>query len=222
MQKRGIDMVEVGIPFSDPLADGPIIQSAATKALKNGMSLRLLFSQLQAIKNEVQIPLVMMGYLNPILHYGIEDFCKSCQEAGVSGVIIPDLPFAEYLETFKPAADRYGLRCIMLISPETSPERIKMIDEATDGFVYMVSSASTTGSKDKFDDKTLEYFSNINSMSLRNPRMIGFGISNAQTLNAAYDNAAGAIIGSRFVSLLDEFSGDADKALDKLFTALGR
>ena len=217
MQKKGIDMVEVGIPFSDPLADGPIIQSAATKALRNGMSLKLLFSQLQAIKDEVRIPLVMMGYLNPILHYGIEDFCKSCKEAGVSGVIIPDLPFAEYLQTFKPVADKYGLRCIMLISPETSPERIKMIDDATDGFIYMVSSASTTGSKDKFDDNTLEYFSKINSMSLRNPRMIGFGISNAQTLNAAFDNAAGAIIGSKFVSLLDECSGNAAEALDKLF-----
>ena len=217
MQKRGINMIEVGIPFSDPLADGPVIQSAATKALRNGMSLSLLFSQLQAIKDEVHIPLVMMGYLNPILHYGIENFCKSCQEAGVSGVIIPDLPFAEYVQTFKPAADRYGLRCIMLISPETSPERIRMIDDATDGFIYMVSSASTTGSKDRFDDQTLDYFWSVNSMSLHNPRMIGFGISNALTLNAAYDNAAGAIIGSRFVSLLDECNGNADEALDKLF-----
>ena len=217
MQKRGIDMIEVGIPFSDPLADGPIIQGAATKALKNGMSLKLLFSQLKEIKDEVMIPLVMMGYLNPILHYGIEDFCKSCKESGVSGVIIPDLPFADYLETFKPVADKYGLRCIMLISPETSEERIRMIDEYTDGFVYMVSSASTTGSKDKFDEQTLEYFRNINSMSLHNPRMIGFGISNAQTLNAAYDNAAGAIIGSKFVSLLEECNGNPDEALDKLF-----
>ena len=135
-------------------------------------------------------------------------------------MIIPDLPFADYLQTFKPVADKYGLRCIMLISPETSEERIRMIDEHTDGFVYMVSSASTTGSKDKFDEQTLEYFRNINSMSLHNPRMIGFGISNAQTLNAAYDNAAGAIIGSKFVSLLEECNGNPDEALDKLFEKL--
>ena len=220
MQRRGIAMIEVGIPFSDPLADGPVIQSAATKALHNGMTLATLFSQLKAIKDQVHIPLVLMGYLNPILHYGIERFCQSCVEAGVSGAIIPDLPFDDYLHTVKPVADRYDLRIIMLITPETSDERIRFIDENTDGFIYMVSSAAITGSQRSFDEQKQEYFRRINAMNLRNPRMIGFGISNAQTLSAAQDNAAGAIIGSKFVSLLDEANGDADAALTRLFEAL--
>ena len=222
MQHRGIAMIEVGIPFSDPLADGPVIQSAATKALKNGMSLKKLFSQLQAIKDQVEIPLVLMGYLNPILNYGIEDFCKSCVEAGVSGAIIPDLPFDDYLNIVKPVADKYDLRIIMLITPETSEERIRFIDNHTDGFIYMVSSASITGTQKSFDEQKQEYFRRINAMNLRNPRMIGFGISNAQTLKAAQDNAAGAIIGSKFVTLLNETEGNADVALDRLFEALAK
>ena len=196
MQRRGIDMIEVGIPFSDPLADGPVIQSAATQALKNGMSLKKLFGQLKDIKDEVQIPLVLMGYLNPILHYGIEAFCESCVESGVSGAIIPDLPFKDYQDIVKPVADKYDLRIIMLITPETSEERIRFIDEHTDGFIYMVSSAAITGAQKSFDDAKQEYFRRINDMNLRNPRMIGFGISNKQTLEAAQQNAAGAIIGS--------------------------
>ena len=221
MQRRGIAMIEVGIPFSDPLADGPVIQSAATQALKNGMSLNKLFAQLKEIKEEVRIPLVLMGYLNPILHYGIEHFCQSCVESGVSGAIIPDLPFDDYQNIVKPIADKYDLRIIMLITPETSEERIRFIDDNTDGFIYMVSSAAITGAQKSFDDAKQEYFRRINAMSLRNPRMIGFGISNAQTLKAAQDNAAGAIIGSKFVTLLNE-SKNADEALDKLFEALKR
>ena len=221
MQRRGIDMIEVGIPFSDPLADGPVIQSAATQALKNGMSLKKLFGQLKDIKDEVQIPLVLMGYLNPILHYGIEAFCQSCVESGVSGAIIPDLPFKDYQDIVKPVADKYDLRIIMLITPETSEERIRFIDEHTDGFIYMVSSAAITGAQKSFDDAKQEYFRRINDMNLRNPRMIGFGISNKQTLEAAQQNAAGAIIGSKFVTLLNE-SDNADEALDKLFDALER
>ncbi len=221
MQRRGIDMIEVGIPFSDPLADGPVIQSAATQALKNGMSLKKLFGQLKDIKDEVQIPLVLMGYLNPILHYGIEAFCQSCVESGVSGAIIPDLPFKDYQDIVKPVADKYDLRIIMLITPETSEERIRFIDEHTDGFIYMVSSAAITGAQKSFDDAKQEYFRRINDMNLRNPRMIGFGISNKQTLEAAQQNAAGAIIGSKFVTLLNE-SNNADEALDKLFDALER
>ena len=221
MQRRGIDMIEVGIPFSDPLADGPVIQSAATQALKNGMSLKKLFGQLKDIKDEVQIPLVLMGYLNPILHYGIEAFCQSCVESGVSGAIIPDLPFKDYQDIVKPVADKYDLRIIMLITPETSEERIRFIDEHTDGFIYMVSSAAITGAQKSFDDAKQEYFRRINGMNLRNPRMIGFGISNRQTLEAAQQNAAGAIIGSKFVTLLNE-SSNADEALDKLFDALER
>ncbi len=221
MQNRGISMIEVGIPFSDPMADGPVIQEAATTALKNGMSLRLLFEQLKAIKEQVTIPLVLMGYLNPIMQYGIEAFCQSCVESGVSGVIIPDLPFDDYLESIKPAADKYDLRIIMLITPETSEERIRFIDEHTDGFIYMVSSAATTGAQQSFDEQKQAYFRRINAMNLRNPRMIGFGISNKQTLESAQQNAAGAIIGSKFVQLL-QIHGNAATALDKLFEALAQ
>ena len=220
MQRRGIAMIEVGIPFSDPLADGPVIQSAATQALKNGMSLAKLFAQLKAIKEQVEIPLVLMGYLNPILHYGIEAFCQSCAVAGVSGAIIPDLPFDDYLNIVKPVADRYDLRIIMLITPETSDERIRFIDQNTDGFIYMVSSAAITGAQQSFDDAKQAYFRRIDAMNLRNPRMIGFGISNRQTLQSAQQNAAGAIIGSKFVTLLNETNGDADEALNRLYTAL--
>ena len=222
MQRRGIAMIEVGIPFSDPLADGPVIQSAATQAIKNGMTLKKLFAQLAEIKDQVQIPLVLMGYLNPIMHYGIEEFCKSCVESGVSGAIIPDLPFADYQNIVKPIADKYDLRIIMLITPETSEERIRFIDDNTDGFIYMVSSAAITGAQKSFDEQKQEYFRRINAMNLRNPRMIGFGISNAQTLKAAQDNAAGAIIGSKFVTLLSEAEGDAENALDNLMDALAK
>ena len=208
MQRRGIAMIEVGIPFSDPLADGPVIQSAATQALKNGMNLHTLFAQLREIKDEVEIPLVLMGYLNPILHYGIEEFCKSCVDSGVSGMIIPDLPFKDYQDIVKPIADKYD-----------SEERIRFIDDNTDGFIYMVSSAAITGAQSSFDDAKQAYFHRINAMNLRNPRMIGFGISNKQTLEAAQSNAAGAIIGSKFVTLLNE-SHSPDEALDKLFSAL--
>ena len=220
MQRRGIDFIEVGIPFSDPLADGPVIQSAATTALKNGMTLTKLFAQLKAIKTQVQIPLILMGYLNPILHYGIEAFCKSCVESGVSGMIIPDLPFDDYQKIVKPIADRYDLRVIMLITPETSEERIRFIDQNTDGFIYMVSSAAITGAQQSFDDAKQAYFRRIDQMNLRNPRMIGFGISNRQTLQSAQQNAAGAIIGSKFVTLLNETNGDADEAINRLFAAL--
>ena len=201
------------------MADGPVIQEAATTALKNGMSLRLLFEQLKAIKEQVRIPLVLMGYLNPIMQYGIEQFCQSCVDSGVSGVIIPDLPFDDYLESIKPAADKYDIRIIMLITPETSEERIRFIDEHTDGFIYMVSSAATTGAQQSFDEQKQQYFRRINAMNLRNPRMIGFGISNKQTLESAQQNAAGAIIGSKFVQLL-QTHGNATAALDALFEAL--
>lgn len=219
LQRRGIDMIEVGMPFSDPLADGPVIQSAGTVALKNGMTTKKLFEQLCAIKNEVHIPLVWMGYLNVVMHRGYNAFFKDCVEAGISGVIIPDLPFKDYLEEVKPIADQYDLRVIMMITPETSEERIRFIDDHTDGFIYMVSSASITGAQSSFGDSKLEYFKRIDDMKLRNSRMIGFGISNKQTLESACQHAAGAIIGSKFVSLLNE-TGNADQALDLLFDAL--
>ena len=221
MERRGIDFIEVGIPFSDPMADGPVIQDAATTALRNGMSVKLLFSQLKAIKGEVSIPLILMGYLNPIMNFGYESFFLNCVDSGVSGVIIPDLPFKDYLDEIKPVADKYDIRIIMLITPETSEERIRFIDDHTDGFIYMVSSAATTGAQKSFDENKQEYFRRINAMNLRNPRMIGFGISNKQTLESAQANAAGAIIGSKFVTLLKE-SQNADEALDKLFDALSK
>jgi tryptophan synthase alpha chain len=216
---RGVDMVEVGIPFSDPLADGPVIQAAATTALRNGMTLKKLFSQLAGIKDKVNIPLVIMGYLNIIMHYGYEEFFKSCAECGVSGTIIPDLPFDDYLTEIKPVADCYDIRVIMMITPETDEERIRFIDEHTDGFIYMVSSASVTGAQSRFDNDKLDYFNRVNGMRLHNPRMIGFGISNRQTLESARRNAAGTIIGSKFVSLLNE-EKDPGKALDRLMEEL--
>lgn len=219
LEKNGIDMIEVGIPFSDPMADGPVIQGAATEALKNGMTLRTLFAQLKEIKDEVELPLVLMGYLNPIMQYGFEEFCKSCVECGVSGAIIPDLPFKDYMEEVKPIADKYDIRIIMLITPETSEERIRFIDDHTDGFIYMVSSASITGAQKSFDEAKQEYFERINAMNLRNPRMIGFGISNKQTLESSQKNAAGAIIGSKFVNLLSE-KGNPQDAIDALYDAL--
>lgn len=220
LASNGIDMIEVGIPFSDPMADGPVIQDAATKALRNGMSLKLLFSQLKDIRRQgVEIPLILMGYLNPIVSYGIEAFCQSCQECGIDGAIIPDLPFRDYMETIKPVADKYGMKIIMLITPETSEERIRFIDEHTDGFIYMVSSAAVTGAQKEFNESKQAYFRRIDGMNLKHPRMIGFGISNKQTLEAAQQNAAGAIIGSRFVTLLEE-KQDALAALNELYALL--
>lgn len=256
LEQKGVDMIEVGIPFSDPMADGPVIQDAATKALRNGMTLKKLFSQLEELdrsplltspKGEENhpdsasslqskepcpdgkssplggtgggLPLILMGYLNPIMQFGFEQFCQRCVEVGIDGVIIPDLPFKDYLEEYKPVADRYDIRIIMLITPETSDERIRFIDDHTDGFIYMVSSASTTGAQQSFGDQKQAYFSRIQAMHLKHPCMIGFGISNKQTLEAAQSHAAGAIIGSKFVNLLEE-TGDAASAMDKLLNAL--
>lgn len=215
LEANGINLIEIGIPFSDPMADGPTIQDSGTIALNNGMTLKLLFEQLRDIRQDVSIPLIMMGYLNPIMQYGFENFCKSCKEVGVDGAIIPDLPFNDYINEYKPIADKYDIKVVMLITPETSDERIRLIDEHTDGFIYMVSSASTTGAQKSFDEKKQEYFRRINSMNLRNPRLIGFGISNKATLEAAQANANGAIIGSKFITLLKESAGieEAVKAL---------
>ena len=220
LEQKGIDFIEVGIPFSDPMADGPVIQDASTKALRGGMTLKKLFSQLEPLRGEgVKLPLILMGYMNPIYHMGYEPFFRRCQEVGVDGVIIPDLPFRDYLDEVKPVADRYDIRVIMLITPETSEERIHFIDDNTDGFIYMVSSAATTGAQKEFDQAKQAYFSRIDKMNLKHPRMIGFGISNRQTLESAQANAAGAIIGSKFVSLLDKL-GAPLPAIEELFKAL--
>ncbi len=219
LERNGINMIEIGIPFSDPMADGPVIQDAATKALRNGMTLSKLFSQLQDIRQSVSIPLVLMGYLNPIYHYGFEAFFKKCQQVDIDGVIIPDLPFKDYVETIRPIADRYGIRVVMLITPETSDERIRFIDENTDGFIYMVSSAAITGAQKEFNEQKQAYFNHVNGMGLSHPRMIGFGISNKQTLESAQANASGVIIGSKFVQLLEQY-GDPDTAIKQLYEAL--
>ena len=217
---NGISMIEIGIPFSDPMADGPVIQDAATKSLRNGMSLKLLFEQLKDIRRDVDIPLILMGYMNPIVRFGFEQFCQKCVEVGIDGMILPDLPFKDYMEEFKPIADRYDLRIIMLITPETSEERIRFIDSNTDGFIYMVSSAAITGAQKEFDAAKQAYFNKVHAMNLQHPTMIGFGISNKQTLESAQANANGAIIGSKFVQLLDAAKGDAQAAIDQLYEAL--
>ena len=202
LEKNGADLIEIGIPFSDPMADGPVIQASNTVALENGMSVKLLFEQLSDIREKVSLPLILMGYLNPIMQFGFERFCEKAAECGIDGIIIPDLPFAEYMDSYKAIAEKNGLHVVMLITPETSEERIRLIDEHTKGFIYMVSSASVTGAKKTFGDTNLAYFRRVNAMNLRNPRLIGFGISNKTTFDAACEEASGAIIGSRFVTLL--------------------
>ena len=219
LEKNGIDMIEIGIPFSDPMADGPVIQEAATCALRNGMSLKRLFDQLEGIRREVTIPLILMGYLNPIMQFGFENFCRRCRECGIDGVIIPDLPFKDYMNDFKATAEAYDIKMIMLITPETSEERIRLIDGHTDGFIYMVSSAAITGAQKDFNEQKLAYFRRIEALQLHTPRMIGFGISNRQTFESACAHASGAIIGSRFVSLLDE-ERDPERAIQRLLAAL--
>lgn len=209
LQQKGINMVEIGIPFSDPMADGPVIQEASTQALRNGISLRLLFQQIKDIRKEgITMPVILMGYLNPIMQFGFESFCQTCSEIGIDGVIIPDLPFADYLENYKP-------NMIMLITPETSDERIRQIDEHTDGFIYMVSSAATTGMQKDFESQKQHYFKRIKELKLKHPYLIGFGISNKATYEAASQNSSGGIIGSKFVQLLKTES-NIDAAVDKL------
>lgn len=219
LEKHGVSMIEIGIPFSDPMADGIVIQNAATEALRNGMSLKILFEQLRHIRREVKIPLVLMGYLNPIMQFGFENFCRKCVDCGIDGVIIPDLPFRDYKERYRIIAQRYGINVIMLITPETSEERVREIDTYTDGFIYMVSSAATTGAQQDFNEQKRSYFKKIEDMNLNNPLMVGFGISNKATFQAACEHAAGAIIGSRFVTLLEE-EKDPEKAILKLKEAL--
>ncbi len=201
---NGVDMIEIGLPFSDPLADGPTIQASSTAALNNGMHSELLFDQLKNIRTKVDIPLIIMGYFNPVLQYGVENFCAKCADAGIDGLILPDLPLEVYLSEYKDIFDRYGLLKIFLITPQTSDERIRKIDDASEGFIYMVSSASTTGAKTGFGKEQTSYFQRIASMKLRNPLIVGFGISNAETFEQATKNSKGAIIGSAFIKYLKE------------------
>lgn len=204
LEKNGVDMIEIGLPFSDPLADGPTIQASSTQALKNGMTTATLFEQLKDIRKSVQIPLVIMGYFNPILQYGVENFCKKCQEIGIDGLILPDLPLDVYQEDYETIFKKHNLLNIFLITPQTSDERIAQIDAASGGFIYMVSSASVTGSQDGFGRDQETYFNRIADMELKTPQVIGFGISDSETFQQATKRAKGAIIGSAFIKYLTQ------------------
>lgn len=202
LEKNGVDMIEIGLPFSDPLADGPTIQESSTKALKNGMTTEVLFNQLKDIRQTVSIPLIIMGYFNPILQYGVEAFCKKCQDIGIDGLIIPDLPIDVYVENYQPIFEHYGLINVFLITPQTSEERIRYIDTISKGFIYMVSSASVTGSASGFGNEQTDYFERISKMQLKHPQIVGFGISDRETFEQATKYAKGAIIGSAFIKNL--------------------
>lgn len=209
LEKSGVNMIEIGLPFSDPLADGPTIQESSTAALKNGMTTELLFNQLKDIRKSVSIPLLIMGYFNPILQYGVEAFSKRCQEIGIDGLIIPDLPLDVYQEEYEHIFKKYGLINVFLITPQTSEERIRQIDKASDGFIYMVSSASVTGSKEGFSNVQTIYFERIESLELNNPQIVGFGINNKETFQQATKMAKGAIIGSAFIKHLKQNGVDS-------------
>ena len=202
LEKNGVDMIEIGLPFSDPLADGPTIQESSTHALKNGMTTELLFDQLKDIRKSVSIPLIIMGYFNPMLQYGVEAFCKKCHEIGIDGLIMPDLPLDVYQSDYEVIFKKYGLLNIFLITPQTSDQRIHQIDKASDGFIYMVSSASVTGSKSGFGQEQENYFERVAAMNLKNTQIVGFGIKDAETFKQATKTAKGAIIGSAFIKHL--------------------
>ncbi|WP_333601083.1 tryptophan synthase subunit alpha [Flavobacterium sp.] len=202
LAENGVDMIEIGLPFSDPLADGPTIQASSTQALKNGMTSEILFGQLKDIRKTVAIPLVIMGYFNPILQFGVENFLKKCQETGIDGLIIPDLPLEIYLSEYQKLFESFGIAMIFLITPQTSDERIRLIDANSNAFIYMVSTASVTGSRDRFDENQLAYFERIAAMDLKNPQIIGFGISNKTTFQQATKHQKGAIIGSSFIQFI--------------------
>ena len=206
IQAGGADIIEIGIPYSDPVADGPTIQESNKVALDNGMSMKLLFQQLVGFRAKIHIPVVLMGYLNPIMQYGMEEFCQKCKEVGIDGLIVPDLPMQQYLDEFKEVFDRYGIVNTFLISPQTSEKRIREIDQNTDGFIYMVSSHSITGAKADISEEQIAYFERVKAMNLKNPRMIGFGISDAKTFSEASKFSHGAIIGSAFIKVIKDSS----------------
>ena len=203
LDKSQVDVIEIGLPFSDPLADGPTIQKSSEKALSNGMTTNLLFDQLKDLRKISDTPVVIMGYFNPILQYGIEKFCSNCKDVGIDGLIIPDLPADIFKKNYKIIFEKYKLNMMFLITPQTSNERINLIDDLSKGFIYMVSSYSVTGAKDSFDKYQIEYFKRIKKMNLSNPLLIGFGISNKKTFQAACQNSNGAIIGSAYIKYIE-------------------
>ncbi|MCY4298757.1 MAG: tryptophan synthase subunit alpha [Flavobacteriaceae bacterium] len=202
LQDAGVDLIEIGLPFSDPLADGPTIQYSSTQALQNGMQSNVLFEQLKNIRDNIHIPLIIMGYFNPILQYGVDHFCHQCQQVDIDGLIIPDLPFDVYGQSYESIFKKHALKNIFLITPQTPAERVQMIDEKSNSFLYMVSSASVTGAKNKFDEKAISYFKKINELQLKSPKLIGFGISHHTTYELASKYAEGVIIGSAFIDFL--------------------
>lgn len=204
LEQNGAKFLEIGFPYSDPVADGPIIQASSKQALDSGMTLELLFEQLQDLRQHVTIPILLMGYVNVVLQYGVEEFCRKCQEVGVDGCIIPDLPMYEYEEMYRPTFEKYGLSNIFLVTPQTSEERIRKIDGLSNAFIYLVSSAATTGGNLTVSESSTAYFKRIADMKLKNPFVIGFGISNRETFDAATEYASGAIIGSAFVKNIDK------------------
>ncbi|WP_400080599.1 tryptophan synthase subunit alpha [Winogradskyella sp. R77965] len=217
LERSGADMIEIGLPFSDPLADGPTIQASSTQALKNGMTSDILFEQLKDIRESVSIPLIIMGYFNPMLQYGVEAFCKKCRDVGIDGLIIPDLPVDVYHSEYKETFEKYGLINVFLITPQTSDDRIHYIDSVSEGFIYMVSSASTTGAKVGFGNEQTDYFKRIANMKLKNPQIVGFGISNNETFLQATEYSKGAIIGSAFIKHLATNGVNAiDKFVDTI------
>ena len=203
LQEAGVDMIELGLPFSDPLADGPTIQESSTQALRNGMTSDKLFTQLKGIRDRIHVPMIVMGYFNPMMQYGVERFCKRCQEVGIDGLIIPDLPADVYHEQYQSLFQQYGLLNMFLITPQTPDERIRYVDQVSEGFIYMVSSAATTGAQGSFGDTQQHYFQRIADMKLQSKLLVGFGISNEETYQAAIANSQGAIIGSAFIKYLE-------------------
>jgi len=204
LEKSGVDLIEIGMPFSDPVADGPVIQASSHTALENGMTIKLLFEQLKDIRKKVKIPLILMGYVNPVIQYGLEDFCRKAEEIGIDGTIIPDLPFNLYEKKYKKLFSKHNLSNIQLITPRTSAERLKQIDKASDGFMYMVSSSSTTGTKGANTDTLKDFAQRIEAADLKTPRIIGFGISDKETFANACKYSSGGIIGTAFIKAISE------------------
>ncbi|MVZ63304.1 tryptophan synthase subunit alpha [Sphingobacterium humi] len=204
LEAAGADFLEIGFPYSDPVADGPTIQHSSEEALKNGMTLKVLFQQLQDLRKEVSIPVYLMGYFNPVLQFGVEAFCKACKEVGVNGTIIPDLPMYEYEALYQPIFEENGISNIFLVTPQTSEDRIRKIDKLSTGFIYLLSSNATTGKQLNIQEQSEAYFKRIQAMDLNSPLVIGFGIHNQDTFQKATQYAHGAIVGTAFVKLLRE------------------